>query len=142
MPVTGRKPPGGGVACATGGEPGHEDFGGGNVVRSWLRLDLSLEQRVEALLVEMTLAEKVGQTHQTANLDASLNHDLLRSGGQRQRKYGQPRQRSPRPKQADNHECLLQRLLVNVFKSSTIPSTAVNCPFVRVTVSALRSRNQ
>ncbi len=65
----------------TAGEPGHQAFGGGNVVRSWLRLDLSLEQRVEALLVEMTLAEKVGQTHQIANLDASLNYDLLRSGG-------------------------------------------------------------
>ena len=35
--------------------------------RLWLRLDLPLEQRVEALLAEMTLAEKVGQTHQLAN---------------------------------------------------------------------------
>jgi len=53
----------------------------GDIARPWLRLDLALEQRVEALLAEMTLAEKVGQTHQIANLDANLSQDLLRSGG-------------------------------------------------------------
>jgi len=51
--------------------------------RPWLRVDLPLEQRVESLLSEMTLAEKVGQTHQCANLDAGLEVDqvLIRRGG-------------------------------------------------------------
>ena len=53
----------------------------GNSNRPWLRVDLPLEQRVEALLAEMTLAEKVGQTHQVNNLDASLDQELIRSGG-------------------------------------------------------------
>jgi beta-glucosidase len=49
--------------------------------RLWLRLDLPLEQRVEALLAEMTLAEKVGQTHQLANVDPGVDDELIRSGG-------------------------------------------------------------
>ncbi len=47
----------------------------------WLRVDLPLEQRVEALLSEMSLAEKVGQTHQCANLDPDGDQALIRSGG-------------------------------------------------------------
>ena len=62
-------------------EPGQGAPENGDTARPWLRLDLPVEERVEALLAEMTLAEKVGQTHQIANVDASLNHDLLRSGG-------------------------------------------------------------
>ena len=52
----------------------------GNTERPWLLVDLPLEERVEALLAEMTLAEKVGQTHQTANLDPIADHELIRSG--------------------------------------------------------------
>jgi len=40
-----------------------------------LRVDLPLEQRVESLLAEMTLAEKVGQTHQIPNLDPSTDEN-------------------------------------------------------------------
>jgi len=40
-----------------------------------------VEDRVEALLAEMTLAEKVGQTHMSANLDPTADHELIRSGG-------------------------------------------------------------
>jgi len=47
----------------------------------WLQIDLPLEERVEALLSEMTLAEKVGQTSQSANIDPDLDRELLRSGG-------------------------------------------------------------
>jgi beta-glucosidase len=53
----------------------------GNTERPWLRVGVPLEQRVEALLAEMTLAEKVGQTHQSANLDPEVDHELIRSGG-------------------------------------------------------------
>jgi beta-glucosidase len=49
--------------------------------RLWLRVDLPREQRVESLLAEMTLAEKVGQTHQSANLDPHLDQELIRCGG-------------------------------------------------------------
>jgi len=42
---------------------------------------LPCEERVEALLAEMTLAEKVGQTHQLHNLDPSDDHELIASGG-------------------------------------------------------------
>ncbi|MEP7034347.1 MAG: glycoside hydrolase family 3 N-terminal domain-containing protein [Actinomycetota bacterium] len=49
--------------------------------RPWLRTDLPLEERVEALLAEMTLAEKVGQTHQSANIDPVADRELIRSGG-------------------------------------------------------------
>jgi beta-glucosidase len=50
-------------------------------MRAWLRTDLPAEERVEALLVEMTLAEKVGQTHQIHNLDPDADHELIASGG-------------------------------------------------------------
>jgi len=50
-------------------------------VRPWLRTDLPVEERVEALLAEMTLAEKVGQTHQSANTDPIADADLIRGGG-------------------------------------------------------------
>jgi len=53
----------------------------GNADRMWLRTDLPVEERVEALLAEMTLAEKVGQTHQVANLDAGADGELIRSCG-------------------------------------------------------------
>ncbi len=49
--------------------------------RPWLRTDLPLEERVEALLAEMTLAEKVGQTHQVANIDPGTDRELIRGGG-------------------------------------------------------------
>jgi beta-glucosidase len=52
-----------------------------NIERPWLPVDLPLEQRVEALLAEMTLAEKVGQTNQSSNLDAGVDQELIRSGG-------------------------------------------------------------
>jgi beta-glucosidase len=53
----------------------------GNTERPWLRVGVPLEQRVDALLAEMTLAEKVGQTHQNTNLDPEVDHELIRSGG-------------------------------------------------------------
>jgi beta-glucosidase len=46
-----------------------------------LRTALPLEERVEALLAEMSLAEKVGQTHQVANVDPTADQDLIRGGG-------------------------------------------------------------
>src|SRR5450631_141553 len=49
--------------------------------RPWLRVDLPLEQRVESLLAAMTLAEKVGQTHQIHNIAPSRDQELIRSGG-------------------------------------------------------------
>jgi beta-glucosidase len=36
--------------------------------RPWADPSLPVAERVELLLAEMTLAEKVGQTHQVANL--------------------------------------------------------------------------
>jgi beta-glucosidase len=53
----------------------------GNADRPWLRTDLPVEARVEALLAEMTLAEKVGQTHQSANIDPIADAELIRGGG-------------------------------------------------------------
>jgi len=53
----------------------------GNAARVWLRTDLPVETRVEALLAEMTLAEKVGQTHQSANIDPIADLELVRTGG-------------------------------------------------------------
>ena len=53
----------------------------GNADRVWLRTDLPMEARVEALLAEMTLAEKVGQTHQSANIDPIAGAELIRGGG-------------------------------------------------------------
>ena len=41
--------------------------------------NLPLEQRVEALLAEMTLAGKVGQTHQRG-IDPIEDHELIRCG--------------------------------------------------------------
>ncbi len=52
----------------------------GSTGRPWLRIDLPLEERVKALLSEMTLAEKVGQTHQVANVDPIADAQLLRKG--------------------------------------------------------------
>ncbi len=52
----------------------------GSADRPWLRIDLPLEERVEALLSEMTLVEKVGQTHQVANVDLVADVELLRRG--------------------------------------------------------------
>lgn len=52
----------------------------GSADRVWLRTDLPLEARVEALLAEMTLAEKVGQTHQSANIDPIADAELIRAG--------------------------------------------------------------
>jgi beta-glucosidase len=49
--------------------------------RLWLRADLPLEDRVEALLAQMTLAEKVGQTHQSPNIDPETDADLIERGG-------------------------------------------------------------
>ncbi len=40
-----------------------------------------LESRVAALMAEMTLEEKVGQTHQVANIDLAADTDTLRAGG-------------------------------------------------------------
>jgi len=48
--------------------------------RPWLNTDLPLEERVEGLLARMTLAEKVGQTHQSANIDPSADADLIERG--------------------------------------------------------------
>jgi beta-glucosidase len=53
----------------------------GNSRRAWLRPDLPLEQRVEMLLAQMSLAEKVGQTHQSANIDPVADGELIRMGG-------------------------------------------------------------
>lgn len=53
----------------------------GNTERPWLRTDLPLEERVEALLAVMTLAEKVGQTHHAANVDPSADTEIIRNGG-------------------------------------------------------------
>ena len=46
-----------------------------------MRTELPLEQRVESLLAEMTLAEKVGQTHQSANIHPVEDRELIRLGG-------------------------------------------------------------
>ena len=48
--------------------------------RPWLDADRPVEERVEALLAVMTLAEKVGQLHQTANIDPAADAELIRSG--------------------------------------------------------------
>jgi beta-glucosidase len=53
----------------------------GSARRPWLRVGLPMEQRVESLLSQMTLAEKVGQTHQIHNLDSDLDRELIASGG-------------------------------------------------------------
>ena len=48
--------------------------------RPWLDPALDAEARVDALLAEMTLEEKVGQTHQVANIDPDQDVDDLRAG--------------------------------------------------------------
>ena len=48
--------------------------------RPWLDAALDVERRVDALLAEMTLDEKVGQTHQVANIDPGTDADDLRAG--------------------------------------------------------------
>lgn len=48
--------------------------------RPWLDPALDTEARVEALLAELTLDEKVGQTHQVANVDPGQDADALRAG--------------------------------------------------------------
>lgn len=48
--------------------------------RPWLQSELPLEERVEALLAIMSLAEKVGQTHQTANISHEGDTALVRRG--------------------------------------------------------------
>src|SRR5450631_1270138 len=53
----------------------------GSAQRPWMRVGLPVEQRVESLLAQMTLAEKVGQTHQIHNLDSDLDRELIASGG-------------------------------------------------------------
>ncbi|MFC7490160.1 MULTISPECIES: glycoside hydrolase family 3 N-terminal domain-containing protein [unclassified Knoellia] len=52
---------------------GHDD-------RPWLDPTLSVPERVESLLGRMTLHDKVGQTHQVANIHPDDDADLLRDG--------------------------------------------------------------
>jgi beta-glucosidase len=47
----------------------------------WLQADLPIEERVEALLREMSITEKVGQTHQSANVDPVQDAAMIRRGG-------------------------------------------------------------
>ena len=49
--------------------------------RPWMDAALDVERRVGLLLGVMTPAEKVGQTHQLANLDLERHADLLAAGG-------------------------------------------------------------
>lgn len=49
--------------------------------RPWLRVDQPLEDRVASLLAAMTLTEKVGQTHQPANVDPEADAELIERGG-------------------------------------------------------------
>ena len=46
----------------------------------WLDASVSTDDRVSLLLDHMTLAEMVGQLHQTANLDPVLDAELLATG--------------------------------------------------------------
>lgn len=48
--------------------------------RPWLDAGLPTEERVNLLLTVMTLEEKVGQTHQVANIDPEADVDLIRAG--------------------------------------------------------------
>lgn len=48
--------------------------------RSWLDAAMPVEERVAALLERMTLAEKIGQLHQTANLEPGRDRELISSG--------------------------------------------------------------
>lgn len=51
------------------------------IPRPWLDPALPVEQRVAQLLAVMTVQEKVDQLHQTANLDADRDRDLIGAGG-------------------------------------------------------------
>ena len=48
--------------------------------RPWLDAALPTETRIDLLLAEMTLAEKVAQTHQVANIDPEADAEQLRAG--------------------------------------------------------------
>lgn len=48
--------------------------------RPWLDAALPVEERIDLLLTEMTLAEKVGQTHQVANIDPEADADEIAAG--------------------------------------------------------------
>lgn len=48
--------------------------------RPWLDAALPVEERIGLLMAEMTLAEKVGQTHQVANIDPEADSDTIRAG--------------------------------------------------------------
>ncbi|MGO4597235.1 glycoside hydrolase family 3 N-terminal domain-containing protein [Terrabacter sp. 2RAF25] len=48
--------------------------------RPWLDATLPVDERVDLLMAQMTLAEKVGQTHQVANIDPSADAETIRAG--------------------------------------------------------------
>ena len=48
--------------------------------RPWLDATLPTETRIDLLLAEMTLSEKVAQTHQVANIDPEADAEQLRAG--------------------------------------------------------------
>ena len=48
--------------------------------RPWLDVSASIDDRVALLLEQMTLAELVGQLHQTANLTPHEDADLVAAG--------------------------------------------------------------
>jgi len=50
------------------------------VERPWLDAALPTETRIDLLLAEMTLADKVAQTHQVANIDPEADAEQLRAG--------------------------------------------------------------
>lgn len=49
-------------------------------VRPWLDATLPVEERIDRLMAEMTLAEKVGQTHQVANIDPDADAAEIAAG--------------------------------------------------------------
>ena len=49
--------------------------------KTWLDATQPVEERVEQLLSEMTLAEKVGQLHQPQNVASGEHTEALRHGG-------------------------------------------------------------
>ncbi len=49
-------------------------------VRPWLDATRPVEERIDLLMAEMTLAEKVGQTHQVANIDPDADADAIAAG--------------------------------------------------------------
>jgi beta-glucosidase len=49
--------------------------------RPWLDTSKSVEERVDLLVAEMTVAEKVGQLHQPANISSVEDAEMLRAGG-------------------------------------------------------------